>query len=480
MRYALSQTPLSTQNEALIVGFFSDQKISSDWDKKTKDLLSSLIEKAQEPGDIRLQSQSKDSSMLVVNCGPKAAFTLSQLQKRIGELTDFLIQQRLRTVTLCFPQMPDLSPDKQLEQMILKLDHQLYQFLDFKTKNGKANALESVSFYLPGATEKTIHTAEAIALSVSFTRNLGNMPANICTPTYLGEQAEALAKQYDTLTCKVLGPLEMKKLGMNTLLAVSQGSVQPPRLIDLRYQGGGKAAPIVLVGKGITFDSGGLSLKLANFMDEMKYDMCGAATVLGVLKACAMLKLPINLIGIIASAENLPSGSAVKCGDVVTSMSGQTIEIVNTDAEGRLVLADALTYAEQFNPEFVIDIATLTGAVIVALGAVSSGLMTKDEELAKLLYDLSLETNDKVWRLPLDEEYQKALDSPVADMLNSTFDRTAGSVVAASFLARFTSKYRWAHLDVAGTAWVSGKNRNATGRPVYLLTQLIRHVANSR
>ena len=214
-------------------------------------------------------------------------------------------------------------------------------------------------------------------------------------------------------------------------------------------------------------------------MNEMKYDMAGAASVMGTINACALLNLPINVIGLLACAENMPGGGAIKPGDIVTSLSGQTIEIVNTDAEGRLVLADALTYAEQFNPSFVIDIATLTGAVIVALGSVSTGVMTPDDELAGMILNAARESEDKVWRLPLDEAYQEALDSPIADMINASFDRSAGSVVAGCFLSRFTEKYRWAHLDIAGTAWVSGKKRYATGRPVALLVQLIRNIAKN-
>ncbi len=329
--------------------------------------------------------------------------------------------------------------------------------------------------------KKTLSIAKAIVSGVELTRHLANMPANICTPTYLGEQAEHLAKQFSTMRCKIIEPDELRQMGMGLLLAVAQGSDQPARLIDLHYNGGAaEDPPIILVGKGITFDSGGLSIKPANAMDEMKYDMSGAASVLGTLKACALLQLPINVIGIIASAENLISGSAVKCGDIITSMSGQTVEIINTDAEGRLILADALTYAERYNPLFVIDIATLTGAIIVALGHMASGLMTTDDELAQLISKAADESQDRVWRMPLDESYQEALDSPLADMLNATFDRSGGAITAACFLSRFTEKFRWAHLDIAGTAWVSGKKRNATGRPVPLLTQLIRHVVNSR
>ena len=307
------------------------------------------------------------------------------------------------------------------------------------------------------------------------------MPANICTPTYLGEQAHELAKRHAQVKTKVFDEDDIRALGMGTFLAVTKGSQEPPRFIEIQYHGAPSTqAPIVLVGKGITFDSGGLSLKPADAMPEMKYDMAGAASLIGTINACALLKLPINVVALLACAENMPSGTAVKPGDIVTSMSGQTVEIINTDAEGRLVLADALTYAERFKPEFVVDLATLTGAVIVALGSVHTGMMTNDDALAELILAASKESLDKVWRLPLDKDYQSALDSPLADMLNANFDRTAGSITAACFLSRFATSFRWAHLDIAGTAWVSGKKRNATGRPVPLLIELLCHVARSR
>ena len=396
------------------------------------------------------------------------------------ELTDSLIKHRFTSATICLPQLKSHTAEWQLEQMIIQIDNQRYQLLDFKKTNGKLHLLEEITFYLPKATDNTLKLAKAITTGVELTRHLANMPANICTPRYLGEQAVKLAAQFPTMSCKVMGLEEIKDMGMGAFLAVSQGSDQPPRLIDIQYNGAGTAPPIILVGKGITFDSGGLSIKPGNCMDEMKYDMAGAASVLGTLKACALLELPINVIGLIASAENLINGSAVKPGDIVSSMSGQTIEIINTDAEGRLVLADALTYAERYNPEFVIDIATLTGAIIVALGTHTSGFMTKDDDLAKLIETSARESEDRVWRMPLDDAYQEAIDSPLADMINANFDRSAGSITAACFLSRFTKKYRWAHLDIAGTAWISGKKRNATGRPVPLLTQIIRHVANTR
>lgn len=483
MNYGLTQKPLLTTSECTVLGVYSDEVLTDfafALDKELEGLISHLKQKTTEAGDAVWQTLVQDRSILLVQFGKKNDFTPGLLKKRLSEICDALIKQRFNSATLCIPQLSEHSPDWQLEQMILHLDNCHYQFLDFKTKNPKPHDLESISFYLPGAKESGLKIAQAIADGVRFTRDLANTPANICTPTFLGEQAQALAKESPQLSCTVLEPDAMRKLGMNTLLAVAQGSEEPARFIEIKYEGHPHSDPIVLVGKGITFDSGGLSIKPGNFMDEMKYDMCGAASVLGTIKACAELKLPINVIGLIPSAENMVSGSAIKPGDIVTSMSGQTVEIINTDAEGRLVLADALTYAERFNPKFVIDVATLTGAVIVALGTVTTGYMSKDDELAKMIEEAAKESGDTVWRLPLDDIYQEAIDSPMADMLNSTFDRTASSITAACFLSRFTSKYRWAHLDIAGTAWISGKKRNATGRPVPLLLQLIRHVATTR
>ena len=483
MNYGLTQNPALSASECLVLGIFSDAELPDyalNLDKEHDGIITKLSQRATEPGDALWQSDVQGHSLLIVQFGKKNDFKSTVLQKRISEITDELIKQRFTSALLCLPQLINQSAEWQLEQMIVQIDNIRYQLLDFKKKNPKSHKLETISFYLPGASEKSLELAKAIVSGVEMTRHLANMPANICTPTYLGEQALELTKQFDHMSCKVMGPDEMRAMGMGLLLAVSQGSNEPPRLIDIQYKGAGDSAPIILVGKGITFDSGGLSIKPANAMDEMKYDMSGAASVLGTLKACALLKLPVNVIGLIASAENMVSGAAVKSGDIVTSMSGQTVEIINTDAEGRLVLADALTYAERYNPEFVLDIATLTGAIIVALGAVSTGYMTKDDELAKLLEQAAVESQDKIWRMPLDDAYQDALDSPLADMINASFDRTAGSITAACFLSRYTENYRWAHLDIAGTSWVSGKKRNATGRPVPLLTQLIRHVANSR
>lgn len=483
MHYSLIEIPDLKASECLVLGLFADENFpdfTQILDKQHQGLMNRLFAKLPEKGDWVWQADIDKHSLLLINCGKKSEFKAKDLKKYLNEIVPVLTKQRIATVTIAIPSLSTHEPDWQIEQMLLQIDAQLYQSLVFKTSNNKAHRLKSVHFYLPGANSKVIKTAKAIAEGVQCARTLADMPANICTPTYLGEQAAELAKLHEHLTTSILGPDEMQQMGMGALLAVAQGSMQPPRLIEMNYCGGGDAAPIVLVGKGITFDSGGLSLKPANAMDEMKYDMSGAASVFGTLKACALLKLPINVIGLVASAENMPSGTAVKPGDIVTSMSGQTIEILNTDAEGRLVLADALTYAERFNPSFVIDIATLTGAMVVALGYVTTGFMTEDEALATQILEAAKESGDKTWRFPMDEAYQEALESPMADMINASFDRAAGAITAACFLARFTKKYRWAHLDIAGTAWVSGKKRNATGRPVPLLIQLLRHASNSR
>lgn len=306
---------------------------------------------------------------------------------------------------------------------------------------------------------------------INVARNLGNLPANICTPTYLAEQAQALAS--DKLTVKVLDEKQMQKLGMGSLLSVSAGSDQPAKLIVMEYRGASKTQrPTVLVGKGITFDTGGVSLKPGVGMDEMKFDMCGAASVLGVMSALKAIGPRSNVVGIIAAAENMPSGRATKPGDVVTSMSGQTIEVLNTDAEGRLVLCDALTYAGRFKPKAVVDIATLTGACVVALGGHASGLFANDQSLANELLEAGTLAQDRAWQMPLWDEYQKSLDSNFADIANIG-GREAGSVTAACFLSRFTKEYKWAHLDIAGTAWLGGAAKGATGRPVGLLMQYL-------
>ncbi|MEP6608188.1 MAG: leucyl aminopeptidase [Burkholderiaceae bacterium] len=321
------------------------------------------------------------------------------------------------------------------------------------------------------ASERGLRYGSAIANGMELTKRLGNLPPNICTPRFLADEARKMAKKWK-LDIEVLEEKQLEALKMGALLSVAKGSTQPPRLIVLKYKGAAKGAPVVLVGKGITFDSGGISLKPGAAMDEMKFDMCGAASVLGTMRAVAELKLKINVVGVAAACENMPSGAAVKPGDIVTSMSGQTIEILNTDAEGRLILCDALTYSERFKPSAVIDIATLTGACVVALGGVNSGLFSNNDQLADALLAASRESGDRAWRMPLDEDYQEQLKSNFADMANIGTPG-AGAVIAASFLSRFTKAYPWAHLDIAGTAWKGGAAKGATGRPVPLLAQFL-------
>ncbi|MFW8565729.1 leucyl aminopeptidase [Orrella sp. 11846] len=318
---------------------------------------------------------------------------------------------------------------------------------------------------------------DAIGQGMNFTKTLGNLPGNICTPTYLANQAKDLAKAFKSLKVTVLDQKQIEALGMGSFLSVARGSEEPPKFIVLHYRGKGessrkKTAPVVLVGKGITFDTGGISLKPAATMDEMKYDMCGAASVLGTIKALCEMAWEGEMVGLIPTCENMPSGRANKPGDIVTSMSGQTIEVLNTDAEGRLILCDALTYAEKFKPDAVIDIATLTGACVVALGSVNTGLFSPNDALADELLAASRKALDPAWRMPVEDDYQEQLKSNFADIANIGGPK-AGAVTAACFLARFTKAYDWAHLDIAGTAWNGGQNKGATGRPVPLLVQFL-------
>ena len=338
--------------------------------------------------------------------------------------------------------------------------------------------LERLTFDVPRrsdlpAAERGLREARAISAGTNLTRDLGNLPGNICTPTYLAEQAQQLAETYSGIKTRVLEQADMEKLGMGALLSVSKGSRQPPKLIVMEFMNGPSSEkPVVLVGKGLTFDAGGISLKPADKMDEMKYDMCGGGTVFGVVKAAAELDLKVNLVGIVPASENMPDGQANKPGDIVTSMAGITIEVLNTDAEGRLILCDALTWAQQeYDAEAIIDIATLTGACVIALGQHASGLFANQSGLARSLLNAGEAIGDRAWELPLWEDYQSQLRSPFADVAN-VGGREAGSITAASFLHRFTRKLKWAHLDIAGSAWKSSP-KGASGRPVPLVTQFL-------
>ncbi|HRD93784.1 MAG TPA: leucyl aminopeptidase [Accumulibacter sp.] len=361
-----------------------------------------------------------------------------------------------------------------VRQAAIVAEQTVYRFDQFKSKKDKVRRpLRKLTFVVDrrnelAAAEEALSQGQAIAEGIALAMNLANLPGNVCTPSHLAEAAQQIAAEHK-IDCQILERDEMAALGMHSLLSVAKGSHQAPKLIVLEYKGGkSDEKPVVLVGKGVTFDTGGISLKPAPEMDEMKYDMCGAASVLGAIKATALMKLPINLTVLVPSTENMPGGGATRPGDIVTSMSGQTIEILNTDAEGRLILCDALTYAGRFDPDTVIDVATLTGACVIALGHVASGLFANNEALARDLENAGDEAHDRAWQMPLWNDYQELLKSPFADMANIG-GRSGGSITAACFLARFTKKYVWAHLDIAGTAWKSGADKGATGRPVPLL-----------
>ena len=379
----------------------------------------------------------------------------------------------------------NVTQDIQAEASIVaqSINTSLYNYK--KQEKGEIPTLRSLTFWSAqntdtSAVEDGLAYGAAVGDGMNTAKQLGNLPANICTPSYLAQKAISLGKtklDKTIITTEILDRADMQKLKMDSLLSVAEGSDEPPKLIVINYQGtSADEKPVVLVGKAVTFDSGGISLKPGRGMDEMKFDMCGGASVLGVMNSLTQLQLPINVVGIIPATENMPNGRATKPGDVVTSMSGQTIEILNTDAEGRLILCDSLTYAAKFNPDTVIDIATLTGAVISALGKVASGVLSNNQQLANDLIESGTQSADPVWQLPLWEEYDELLKSNFADMANIGGPQ-AGTITAGCFLARYTKDYKWAHLDVAGTAWVSGANKGATGRPVPLLMEYLRQKA---
>jgi leucyl aminopeptidase len=376
----------------------------------------------------------------------------------------------VKRLVICLPQ--DCEEDS-VRAAVAATAESSYVYVATKTKP-EGRELERVTIAVTDAARHRagFAAAQAAANGVEFARELGNLPPNHATPTRLGEEARKLARTH-RFQCEVLGPTEVAKIGMGSFMAVAKGSDQPLRFIVLKYQGAAQGeAPVVLVGKGITFDSGGISIKPSQDMDEMKFDMGGAASVLGTFRAIGELRPPINVVGLIPSCENMPDGRSVKPGDIVASLSGQTIEILNTDAEGRLILCDALTYAERFKPRAVIDIATLTGACVVALGGVRSGLFATDEKLAQELLDAGEAALDPCWRMPLDDEYAEGLKSNFADVANVA-GRAGGAVNAAKFLQRFAGNYPWAHLDIAGTAWKSGAAKGSTGRPVGLLVHYL-------
>lgn len=490
MHYAIASIePVSEAVDCLIIGVFGEAVLTDAADvidKASEGYIKRVLAKGDLGPDLGktllLYSVPNipATRILLVYCGEEQKFKVPEFRKVISSVAQVIKSMSLHRVAnyLCDQAVIGLDFYGKIRQTIELTNDNFYKFDQFKTqKTGRTASLPNefifnlVAIENLSKAEKTIAEAVAVSAGTTLTKDLSNLPANICTPAYMVQQAEKLAKEMG-LALTVLDKKAIEREGMGAFLAVAQGSEQPPYFVVLEYKGvEKKQKPIVLVGKGVTFDSGGICIKPSAGMEEMKFDMAGAASVLGILHAVAKLKLPINVVGVISLTENLPSGAAIKPGDVVKSLSGQSIEIINTDAEGRLILADALTYSERFDPALVIDMATLTGAIIVALGAVATGLMSNDIELIAELEKAGEQSYDKVWPLPLWEDYQEQIDSTVADVANVGVGG-AKSITAACFLSRFTKKFRWAHLDIAGTAWKS-KDKMATGRPVALLVQFL-------
>jgi leucyl aminopeptidase len=419
--------------------------------------------------------------VLLVGLGSRSAFGRKQYRKALQAAAQALGRTGTQDaiVYLTLEDVPGLDTLYRARIVAEVFSTHAYKIPDLKTQpKPKKAALATVTIALPSARElkeaaEGLDIGAALGRGMALAKDLANLPPNVCTPAYLGKRAQALAKDWPSVRTQLFDAAGIKALKMGALLAVAQGSDQPPRLIVCEYRGAAKKLPpICLVGKGITFDSGGISLKDPPAMDEMKFDMSGAATVLGALLTVAELKLPINLVVVIAAAENMPSGGAVKPADIVTTMSGQTVEILNTDAEGRLVLCDALTYSRRFKPAAVVDVATLTGACIIALGNHFSGLMSNDDALAQELLAAGLRADDRAWAMPIGEEYVDQLKSNFADIAN-VGGREGGACTAASFLSKFAKDLKWAHLDVAGTAWLGGAHKGSTGRPVPLLVDFL-------
>jgi leucyl aminopeptidase len=482
--------PADLRTACLIVPVFSQRKLSAvgqALDEASKSALSKALKRGDIDGSCGQTLMLYDipgitaERLLLLGCGKEKDLTASQFGQCVDAAARQLDQAKPSEAVLALPSRDDKADSySDAREAVIAAGGALYRFDECKSEADKPRTPLRRLALLPAdkpaaaAVRKGISHGQAVAEGMALTKDLANLPGNICTPTYLAEQARKLGRKSPKLKVSVLTEQQMEKLGMGALLSVSRGSRQPAKLIVMEYKGGKPGArPVALVGKGLTFDAGGISIKPSEKMDEMKYDMCGGASVLGTLATCVALELPINVVGVVPASENLPDGEANKPGDIVTSMSGQTIEILNTDAEGRLILCDALTYTERFKPAVVVDIATLTGACIVALGNQASGLMANDDGLAGELLAAGQRSGDRAWRLPLWEEYQSQLDSNFADMANIG-GRPAGTITAACFLSRYTKKFKWAHLDIAGTAWKSnGKEKGATGRPVPLLTQFL-------
>ncbi len=488
------KTTISTDNACtattacLVAGVFTDQKLNDTVTRIDKAMDGSL-QKMLAAGDIRTslgkttlihQPQGIAAErLLLVGLGKAEDLNSAKFNLACHAAGKLICEQAIGSATSCLHHggASNESIEWNMRQSIIALGHANYVYnTTKKLKPESPEAMTALEVLVQeSSTELSLVAAQAQAVVAGYSRarELGNLPPNICTPVYLAERGQEIADKYDNCSCETLNTKQMQALGMNALLGVARGSRNPPRLVILRYNGAAESEkPIVLVGKGITFDTGGISLKPGENMDQMKYDMCGAAAVIGTFEACAQMQLSLNLIVLVAAAENMPDGDAYRPGDVIESMDGQTIEVINTDAEGRMVLCDTLTYAKRFEPAALIDVATLTGACVVALGHHASGLMSKSDELANELLDAGQEIVDRAWRMPIWDEYQTQLDTPFADMKNIG-GMPGGSLTAGCFLSRFTKDQNWAHLDIAGSAWKWGTQEGASGRPVALLSQFL-------
>ncbi len=483
LEFALNQaSPATATVDCVVVGAFADRTLpppAQALDEASGGRLAALLARGDIDGATGKTTFLSDVAgvaaprVLVVGLGERAKFGVPQYLKAVGDAARALRTGPSRSALLTLPEIEVAGRDAAwtLRQAVVAASHALYRYtatLGEKNKKRNEKGVETLSF--SGGDATALAQGKAIAAGVAFARELGHLPPNICNPAYLAEQAVAFTSRFDRAEVEILEREDMEALGMGSLLAVARGSANAPKLVVMKWNNGGDARPYVLVGKGITFDTGGVNLKTQGGIEEMKYDMCGAAGVMGTFVAAVGLELPINLVVVVPAVENAIDGNAYRPSDVITSMSGKTIEVGNTDAEGRLILCDALTYAQKFSPQALVDVATLTGACMVALGRFASGLMSKHDDLSEELLAAGEQTFDRAWRLPLWDEYQGMIDSSFADVYNIG-GRWAGAITAGCFLSRFTEGQRWAHIDIAGSASGDGKNGLATGRPVGLLSQ---------
>lgn len=473
----------------VIVGVYENDRIgvaAEVIDTASKGTITRLIQQGDitgKPGTSMMLSAPpgvRAKRVLVVGLGKVSKFDVSQFRKAVATAAAHIKDSKIRDIAsyLTLEDVADTNKYYLARYTVETIGNALYRFTESKSgKQSRGSSLKKICIAADSRSNankalKGAAHGQAIVEGMSLAKTLGNLPPNVCTPAYLARTSQKLAGRHKSVTTKVLGEPEIKRLGMHSFLSVTSGTTLPAKLIVMQYKGAGREKPVVLVGKGITFDAGGISLKPGPGMDEMKFDMCGAASVIATMAVVAKLKLPINLTVVVPTCENLPSGTATRPGDIVTSMSGKTIEILNTDAEGRLILCDALTYSRRFKPEVVIDVATLTGACVIALGHHRTAVMSQSDDLARQITDAGNAADDRAWHLPLADEYDQQLKSNFADFAN-VGGREGGAITAGCFLGKFTQGLNWAHLDIAGTAWRSGKDKGSTGRPVPMLSEFV-------